>query len=254
VLHFAGLGYDSINGYRLFDLARDAIGLSKASELFGMTFFGEGAHAGGFLETTKTLKPEAKKNLRESWNLVHQGPHRSHRVAVLEDGMKFNKNTVDPEQAQFLETRRFQILEIARVFRLPPHKLGDWSQSHLASVEEGNLDYLTTTLAPWLEMIEQEVNRKLLSPVERRVWFVKHNMASLLRGNSAARISYYKGLFEMGVLSTNDIASDENLNPTPGGDTHFIPSNNLTPLAQAAAGPAVTTPAKEAPADAAPQD
>jgi phage portal protein BeeE len=141
--------------------------------------------------------------------------------------MEWVQTTVPPEDAQFLATRQFQVVEIARIYRLPPHKIGDFTQSHLANIESSNLDYLTTTLMPWLEAIEQELNRKLFTADERAEgYFVEHNMSALLRGDMKSRAEFYTKLRDLGVLSPNQICRLENMNPIgPEGDIRLVPLN-----------------------------
>ncbi len=233
VLHLAGLGFDGLSGYSPARIHREAIALGLATEAFGSAFFGNGTTTGGVLKSPKRLNEVAQDNLRKSIEKVHQGPQNAHKWLILEEGMDFAKTTVDPEDAQFLATRHFQVLEIARILRVPPHKVGDYSQSHLANIEAANIDYHQTTIMPWCRQIEQELNRKLFTPDERaHGLYVEHDMRAFLRGDSASRSSYYTQLYALGVLSTNDICDLENRNPVgPDGDRRFI-SANLIPLEQ----------------------
>lgn len=244
-LHIAGLSGDGINGYSPITLAREAISLGLAAERFGGSWYGNGTRTGGWIKLAKALKSdEAKKNLRESIERVHQGVDSAHKIGILEEGMEFTPTTINPEEGQFLATRQFQVIEIARMFRLPPHKIGDYSQSHLANVEEANLDYLVTVLLGWCEQIEQAMNFRLFSANERKQgFFVEHNMMAFLRGNMAARADFYTKLRDLGVLTPNQIARFENLNPIgPEGDIRLVPLN-MTSLANAGK-PTPTDPAK----------
>lgn len=235
VLHVAGLSFDGITGYSPAALMREAIGLGKGAEQWGATVFGNGAIPRGVIKSKKTLSPEARRNMRQSWNEIHQGSRHAHNIAILEEDTEFLPINISAEDAQFLATRAFQVLEVARMFSIPPHKIGDYSQAHLANVEEANLDYFTTTLLGWLVAIEAEFNRKLLSAADRKSHVIAHNMASLLRGNSVARVQYYKALADMGVITPNDVARFESLNPIgPDGDKRLVPLN-MTTLAQAGA-------------------
>lgn len=240
VLHIAGLGYDGLVGYSPIAMARQAIGLGLAAESFGATFFGNGSRPSGILKVPQKLSKDARDNLRLSWEDIHGGPYRSNRLAILEQGADWVKQSVDPEDAQFLATRQFQVLEICRIYRVPPNKVMDLSQSHLANLEQSNLDYLMFSLMPWLICIEQEYNLKLFTAVQRKTLFVEHNLNALLRADSMSRSTFYEKMRNMGVLSTNDILKRENMNPIPaeaGGDRLFI-STNLTPLdAPAVVGP-----------------
>lgn len=239
VLHFAGLSFDGLRGYSPIQMARESIGLSLAAERFGATFFGNGTQPRGVLKTPQKMTGDAVTRLRSDWEALHRGPDNAHRVAILEQGLEWQSITIPPEDAQFLETRKFQVSEIARLYRIPPHKLGDYSQMQLASagVEAANLDYMTTTLMPWCEAIEQEINRKLFTEDERAAgFFVEHKMAAFLRGDMASRAEYYTKLRDLGVLSPNDIRRLENMDPIQDGDVYLVPMNMQT-LEQAAKEP-----------------
>jgi HK97 family phage portal protein len=226
VLHVAGLGFDGLQGYCPATLAKEAVGLGLGAEQFGATFFGNGAKPGGVLEVPNRLSETAQRNLRESFERVHQGGPNAHRVAVLEQGVTWKDTQIPPDAAQFLATRQFQVIEIARMWRVPPHKLGDYSQAHLANLEESNLDYLQTTLLGWVVAFEAEANWKLFSEEEQDAgYFVKHDLTHLMRGNMQARVSYFQGMRNMGVMSANDIATREGMNPIPaaeGGDKRIV--------------------------------
>lgn len=234
VIHIAGLGWDGLIGYSPIAFARQAVGLGIAAEQFGAAFFGNGTTPGGFLKKPTKMTPDAMARLRDQWERVHQGTINAHRTVVLEEGLTWEKMTVDPEAAQFLESRKFQVLEIARIFNLPPHKIGDYSQSHRANVEESNLDYLITTLRPWLVTIEQELNKKLFTSDERREGLhVVHNMDDLLRGNTQARTQKNESMRRAGVISADEWRQSEGLNPIgpeKGGDLYLVQSQNV-PLA-----------------------
>jgi HK97 family phage portal protein len=251
VIHVAGLGFDGLQGYSPVHMARQAIALGLAAEAFGATFFGNGTRPSGFLKTARKLKPEAVANLRDSLGAIHQGPYNAHKLAVLEEGMEWVQTSVNPEDAQFLATRQFQVIEVCRMYRVPPHKVMDYSQAHLANVEESNLDYLMTSLLPWLVIQEAQFNLKLFTAAQRREFFVEHSMDTLLRGNMVAMAQYFKELFAMGVFSINDICRRLRLNPIgPDGDKRFVPLNMVT-VDQAGKTPPTPPAARsEAPADA----
>jgi HK97 family phage portal protein len=233
VIHIAGLGGDGLNGYSVAGYARDALELGKSAEHFGKQFFQNSARPAGLLTTNKHLDGEAQKRLRENWRDMHGGPNVN-GVAVLEEGMGFQQLTIPPEDAQFLITRQFQILEVARMFRLAPHKLIDFTQSHLSNIEASNIDHVTTTLMPWCEQWEQELNRKLFTQAERDAGlYIEHDMRALLRGDMAARAEFWTKLRDLGVVSPNQICVAENLEPIgPEGDIRLVPLN-MVPLDQA---------------------
>src|SRR6516225_9678603 len=168
ILHLAGLGLDGVTGYSPPKLCKQAYALGLAMEIYGASFYGNGAIAGGWIKIPGKRKPEVLANLRRSVEGVHRGPYNAGRIGLLEEGMDFQSTSISPEDAQFLTGRQFQAIEICRIYRVPPHKVGDYSQAHLANVEISNLDYITTTLRPWAVATETTCSLKLLSQKERR--------------------------------------------------------------------------------------
>jgi len=234
VLHVAGLGWDGLVGYSPIAFARQAVGLGIAQEQFGAALYGNATSPKGALKYPGKLTKEAMQKLRESWEAIHQGTVNAHRLAILEQGMEWQNISISPEDAQYLAGRAFQVLEMARIYRVPPHKIGDYSQAHLNNLEESNLDYLISTLRPWLVAVEQEWTRKLFSRAERRAGLhLHHDMADLMRGNMAARAAFYDALFDKAGLSPDEIRGREGLNPIAGGKQYFYAGNNLTPLVEA---------------------
>lgn len=235
VLHIPGLGFDGIIGYSPIAMAKNAVGMAIATEEYGAKFFANGANPGGVLEHPGVVKDPAR--IRESWNAVYQGSSNAHRVAVLEEGMKFQSIGIPPEQAQFLETRKFQINEIARIFRIPPHMIGDLEKSSFSNIEQQSLEFVMYTLDPWVVRWEQAIQRALFTENEKRQYFVKFNVDGLLRGDYQSRMNGYAVGRQNGWLSANDIRELENLNRIPedlGGDLYLI-NGNMTKLADAGA-------------------
>lgn len=234
VLHLAGLGFDGLIGYSPIRLARQAFGLALATETFGASLFGNGAHPKGVLTHPSTMSDEAWDTFRERFDAVHQGVGNGNRLLLLEEGMSWLNTSINPDDAQFLATRMFQVLEICRLYRVPPHKVGDYSQSHLSNIEASNIDYLQTVLAPWCERIEQTLSMKLLTEDERqRGFYIEHALAAFLRGDSKSRGEFYKTLRDLGVITPNQIAAMEGMNPIgPEGDIRLVPLN-MTTLANA---------------------
>lgn len=235
VLHIPGLGFDGLIGYSPIAMAKNAIGMAIATEEYGAKFFANGANPGGVLEHPGVVKDPAR--IRESWNAVYQGSSNAHRVAVLEEGMKFQSIGIPPEQAQFLETRKFQINEIARIFRIPPHMIGDLEKSSFSNIEQQSLEFVMYTLDPWVVRWEQAIQRALFTENEKRQYFVKFNVDGLLRGDYQSRMNGYAVGRQNGWLSANDIRELENLNRIPedlGGDLYLI-NGNMTKLADAGA-------------------
>ncbi len=223
VLHIPGLGFDGLVGYSPIAMAKNAVGLAIATEEYGAKFFANGAAPGGVLEHPGTIKDPQR--VKESWNSAYQGSANSHRVAVLEEGMKYQPIGISPEQAQFLETRKFQINEIARIFRVPPHMVGDLEKSSFSNIEQQSLEYVKYTLEPWVVRWEQSMCRALLSDSEKPTIFIKFNVDGLLRGDYASRMSGYATARQNGWMSANDIRELENLDRIPaelGGDLYVI--------------------------------
>ncbi|WP_333783857.1 phage portal protein [Pseudobacteroides sp.] len=245
VLHIPGLGFDGLMGYSPIAMAKNAIGMAIATEEYGAKFFANGANPGGVLEHPGVVKDP--KRVRESWNSVYQGSGNAHRVAVLEEGMKFSPIGIPPEQAQFIATRKFQLNEIARIFRIPPHMIGDLEKSSFSNIEQQSLEFVKYTLDPWVVRWEQAMQRALLLPTEKRDYFVKFNVDGLLRGDYQSRMNGYSVGRQNGWLSSNDIRELENLNRIPeelGGDLYLI-NGNMTKLADAGAFAGANTGAKE---------
>ena len=233
VLHIPGLGFDGLVGYSPIAMARNAIGMAIACEEYGAKFFANGANPGGVLEHPGTIKDPAK--VRESWNSVYQGSGNSHRIAVLEEGLHFNPISISNEQAQFLETRKFQINEIARIFRVPPHMVGDLEKSSFSNIEEQSLEFLKYTLGPWVIRWEQALARALFTEAEKPRMFFKFNVDGLLRGDYVSRMNGYATGRQNGWMSANDIRSLENLDPIPEdeGGNLFLVNGNMCKLRDA---------------------
>lgn len=232
VLHIPGLGYDGLIGYSPIAMARNAIGMSMAAEDFGATFFANGATPGGVLEHPGIVKDPER--LRESWHAQFSGKN-SHNIAVLEEGMTFKPMSIPPEEAQFLETRKFQIDEIARIFRVPPHMVGDLEKSSFSNIEQQSLEFVKYTVGPWVARWEQSLAQALLLPSEKKRYTIKYNLDGLLRGDYESRMNGYAVGRQNGWLSANDIRELENMNKIPaeeGGDEYLI-NGNMTKLKDA---------------------
>ena len=230
VLHIPGLGFDGLVGYSPIAMAKNAIGLAMATEEYGAKFFANGAAPGGVLEHPGTIKDPQK--VKDSWNMAYQGSGNAHKVAVLEEGMKYQQIGISPEQAQFLETRKFQINEIARIFRVPPHMVGDLEKSSFSNIEQQSLEFVKYTLDPWVIRWEQAISRSLLSPSEKKEYFSKFNVDGLLRGDYVSRMNGYATARQNGWMSANDIRELEDLDRIPaelGGDLYLI-NGNMTKL------------------------
>jgi HK97 family phage portal protein len=227
ILHIPGLGFDGLSGYSPIKMARESLGVLAASERFGATFFGNGATFAGILRHPKQLIGKAPEHLRSAIESLHKGADKAHRFLILEEGMDYTKIGVNPNEAQFLETRKFQITEIARWFKIPPHKLADLERATFSNIEEQNIDYVSGTLRPWLVRWEQEINRKLISPREQTIQYAEHLIEGLLRGKSSERYAAYAVGRQWGWLSADDIREYENQNPLPdgAGKIYLVPTN-----------------------------
>ena len=235
VLHIPGLGFDGLVGYSPIAMAKNAIGMAIACEEFGARFFANGAAPSGVLEHPGTIKDPSR--LRETWQSQFGGATNSGKVAILEEGMKYTPISISPEQAQFLETRKFQINEIARIFRVPPHMVGDLEKSSFSNIEQQSMEFVKYTLDPWVIRWEQSLQRALLGFGEKDKYFFKFNLEGLLRGDYQSRMNGYAIGRQNGWMSANDIRELENLDRIPteeGGDLYLI-NGNMLPMRDAGA-------------------
>lgn len=232
VFHVVGLSYDGIKGLSPIDQAREAVGLALATEEYGARFFGNGARPGGVLEHPGVVKDPEK--LRESWNKVYQGTRNSNKVAVLEEGMRYHEIGLSPEASQFLETRKYQLNEICRIFRVPPHLVGDLERSTFSNIEHQSIEFVMYTIRPWLVRWEQAIYKSLLSEQERQLYFAKFKVEGLLRGDYSTRMSGYATARQNGWMSVNEIRALEEMNPISddkGGNDYLI-NGNMVPAKQ----------------------
>lgn len=233
MVHIRGLtakGND-LKGISPIEKAREAIGLGLAAEEFGARFFANGAAAGGVLEVAGQLDDEMAARIARRWVKAHGGLGQSHLPAVLEGGAAWKPLTIPPDQAQFLETRKFQVAEVARFFRMPPHKIGDLERATFSNIEHQGIDYVVSTLRPWLVRIESAL-RWLLPPGQ----YARFNVAGLLRGDVQSRYTAYSQARAAGWMTVNEIRALEDLPPVAEGD------GLLQPLAMAPLG---TDPTKD---------
>ena len=233
VLHIPGLGFDGLVGYSPIAMARNAVGMTLACEEYGSAFFANGARPGGVLKHPGVLKDPSK--LRESWQAVYGGTANTGKVVVLEEGVDYQQISIPPEEAQFLETRKFQIDEIARLYRVPPHMIGDLEKSSFNNIEQQSLEYVKYTLNPWVVRWEQSLQKALLNYSEQKRYFIKFNLDGLLRGDYQSRMQGYAIGRQNGWLSANDIREMENMNPIPDeeGGNLFLINGNLCKLRDA---------------------
>lgn len=230
VLHIPGLGFDGIMGYSPIALEKNAIGLGIAAEEYGSTFFKNGARPSGVLTHPNTVKDP--KRLRENWNATYGGSSNGGKVAILEENMSFTPISLPNNEAQFLETRRFQVEEICRIYRVPPHLVGNLDRATFSNIENQSIDFAVHTIRPWLVRIEQAMNRALFVDSEKGRFYVQFNLDGLMRGDYKSRMEGYAIARQNGWISANDIRALENLNPIPdeeGGSTYLV-NGNMVPI------------------------
>jgi HK97 family phage portal protein len=234
VLHIPGLGFDGLVGYSPIAMAKNAIGISLACEDYGASFFANGASPSAVLEHPGVIKnPE---RVREAWHRAY-GSGNAHKTAILEEGMKYTPISIPNNEAQFLETRKFQIEEIARLYRVPLHMIGDLEHATFSNIEQMSLEFVMYTLSPWLVRWEQSLMKALLSDSEKGKYFIKFNVEGLLRGDYASRMSGYATARQNGWMSANDIRELEDMNMIPdelGGNLYLV-NGSFTKLADAGA-------------------
>lgn len=226
VLHIPGLGFDGLVGYSPIAIAMNAVGSALATDEYGARFFSNGAAPSGVLEYPGVLKDPER--VRNSWNAAYGGSANSHKVAVLEEGMKFSQISINPNEAQFLETRKFNVQEIARIFKVPPHMIGDLERSTFNNVEQMSLDFVKYTLNPWVSRWEQNMQRMLIPRDMRSRYYIAFNLEGLLRGDMQSRYNAYAVGRQNGWLSANDIRAKEGMDLIPpelGGDRYLCNGN-----------------------------
>lgn len=233
VLHIPGLGFDGLVGYSPIAMAKNAIGMGLACEEFGSKFFQNGASPSGILTHPGTIKDPAK--VRDSWQSTFGGSQNAGKVAVLEEGMQYTPISVSPSDAQFLESRKFQMEEIARIFRVPPHMLADLDKATFSNIEQQSLEFVIYTLGPWISRWEQSMHKALFKDSEKNQYCIKFNTDGLLRGDYQSRMNGYATARQNGWMSANDIRAleDMDLIPEEQGGNLYLVNGNMMPLTAA---------------------
>ncbi len=232
IFHVPGLSMNGLVGMSMIGIAREAIGLGLTLNRHGTKLFANGARAGGVLESPGELSEPAYKRLKESFNEQYAGVENAGKTILLEAGTKFNNLTMPNDDAQFLQTRMFQIEEIARMFRVPPHMIGDLEHATFSNIEQQSLDFVIYSLTPWLVRWEQAVSHKLLLSQERARYFSEFLTAALLRGDTMSRYTAYSSAISSGWITRNEVREIENLNPdNPSLDQYLFPLN-MAPVGQ----------------------
>lgn len=225
MIHVKNLTNDGILGMSPIQYAAESLGWGIALQTYGNTFFGNGGMPSGTLESDKVLTTEAVERLRQSWDKAYGGVDNANKVAVLEEGIKFNPVSISNESAQFLSSKQWSISEIARWFRVPPHLIQDLSKSSFNNIEMQSLEFVQYTLTPILKRFEQEFNSKIFKTTERNRFFVEFNVNGLLRGDAKTRADLYTKAIQWGWMSINEVRKKENMNAIPNGDEHLVPLN-----------------------------
>ena len=229
ILHIPGLGFNGTVGKSPVAMAREAIGLGLAMEEFGGRFFGNNTNLGGIVSHPRELSKSAYSRLKKQLKEKYEGLSKSHRLLILEEGMKYEKVTIPPDDAQFLDSRKFQLTEIARIYRVQPHKIMDLEHATFSNIEEQNIEFVVDTIRPWLVRIEQVINTKLYPLSEQKIYFSEFLVDGLLRGDTKSRYEAYAIGKQWGWLSSDDIRELENMNPIPkGGDIYWMPLNMIS--------------------------
>ena len=223
IFHIGGLGFNGLQGYSVISYQREAIALGVAAEEFGARFFKNDASPRIAIKHPGHLKPETAASIKKSWHEAYGGLSNAHRVAILEEAMTIEKIGISNEDAQFLESRKFQVNDIARIFRVPPHKIMDLERATFSNIEHQGISYVVDTIRPWCVRWEQAIDLRLLD--QSGLFFAEHLVDGLLRGDIASRYTAYATARQWGWLSVNDIRRIENMDPIPNGDTYLEPLN-----------------------------
>lgn len=222
VLHVPGLSFDGIKGRSVLAVMRESVGLALAAQQFGSQFFGNGANMSGVLETPNQLNDVQYERLRKSWSDKYKGIDKSGETAILEGGLKYTRIGIPPEDAQFLQTRQFQIAEIARYFGVQPHLLMDLERSTNNNIEHQGIEFVIYTILPWARKWEEELNRKLFTASDRSKYYAEFDLNGLMRGDAKTRGEFYGKMFSIGSLSPNEIRKMENMNAYEGGEKYYV--------------------------------
>ncbi|MGB5687273.1 MAG: phage portal protein, partial [Candidatus Electrothrix sp.] len=229
MLHLHGLGFDGLAGYSIIAYASRTMGLNMALEDYGSSLFGNGATPSGVLSHPGKLNKAGRQRLRESWDELLKGAKKSLKTVVLDEGMLWNPTALPNDSAQFLESRKFSVVDVCRWYGVPPNKVFDWDKSTYNNFEQANREVIIDTLLPWIRRFEEEVDRKLLGN-NYNGNYSKMEVRELLRGDPKSRGAFYLDMFRMASISPNEVRHYEDLNPIEGGDRYFIQANNLVPL------------------------
>lgn len=226
VIHIQTLSVNGLWGKGIIEIASESIGSGLAAQKYTNKLYSNGANVSGVLMHPSSLKPEGAEKLRNSWQKANAGLNNAHGTAVLEEGMKYQRIALTPEEAQMIDAKRFTVEEMARVMRIPPHMLADLSRSTNNNIEHQSLEFEKYSIMPWVVKWEQELNKKLLTPsMKKEGYFFKFNTKSLVRGDLNTRTQHYIAMIQNGVYSPNEVRAFEDMNRRDGGDVYLTPLN-----------------------------
>jgi HK97 family phage portal protein len=236
ILHIPGLGFDGFQGYSVIAMARKSLGLGMALETFGAQYFGQGTHPGLLITHPMKLSPETRSNMQAALTQTYSGLGNAHRLMLLDDGLKPEKIGIPPNDSQFIESRSFQVSDVARWFHMPVHRLRDLDRATNNNIEAEQISWVVDTLLPWCIRFEQCFDMQLLTPNEKwqQMLYFRHNLDGQMRGNAKDRAEYYKIMTGIGAMTINMVRSKENMDPDPSpyADEPFIAINNMIPLSK----------------------
>lgn len=254
VLHLHGLGFDGLVGYSPVRMAARSIGLGIAQDVFGQAFYGNGTTFGGMVEVPGAMKPDQIAEMEGYLNGKHGGPDKAFKVRVMAAGMKYVNTSMPMTDAQFIESRKFSVTEVARWFRVPPHKIADLERSTNNNIEQQAIEFVTDAIVPWVTRLEQEVNVKLFGARAVGTLYTKLAVNALMRGDAKSRAEFYRTMTQIGAMSINEVRALEELNGIGDpGDEHLVQLNQTT-LERLVAEPAPADPAVDPGADPATAD
>lgn len=226
IFHLRGIGFNGLRGASIITMARQSIGAVQAADKYAAKYYAAGGRVPYLLKTeAKFRNDEERKQFREAWEAVYSGTDNFHKAPILEGGLEYQQIGLSPEDAQFLETRQFNIPEICRWFRISPHLVGDLSRATFSNIEHLAIEFVTHTLMAWLVRWEKAVYRCLLTPEEKAAgYYAKHNVNALLRGDFQSRMAGYSQALQIGKNSIDEIRALEDENPLPNGlgKSHFV--------------------------------
>lgn len=230
MIHVKGMSFDGVVGKSPIEAAAETLGISISLDKHAGSWFKNGSQLGGILKHPGTLKPETAKRLKESWNSNYSGTLNAGKTAILEEGMDWTARTVPNNQAQFIESREYQVSDICRIFRVPNHLVNDLSRATYSNIEAQQIDFVVHTITPWIKRIESELNAKLIPSKKRGTEYFKFNLTAILRGDSKSRADYYRTLVNIGVMSPDEVRSFEDMNPMGEESEKVYMQSNMMPL------------------------